>query len=210
METHKAEPPSQSNAASAPPPKSSATRLAVLLGILAIVLGALAYDQIVAKPKCEAADKALEEFVQETNAKPVTDGGIVDREQVQKHFGWGPTWVKDNDQDGYTIEYYCWWGYMPYLSRQRHFIAVLYKGKSRRYAAHYRAEPEKGDLPSATVLKESPPAAETGGDKKEDGAKDKSQPAPAKDSADKTPAEGKATTEADKATAPTDKSDTNK
>jgi hypothetical protein len=210
METHKAEPHSESKAASAPPPKPSATRLAVLLGILAVVLGALAYDQFAAKPKCEAADKALEEFVQETNAKPVNDGGIVGREQVQKHFGWGPTWVVDNEPEGYTIEYYCWWGYMPYLSRQRHFIAVLYKGKSRRYAAHYRAEPEKGDLPSTTVLKESPPAAEAAGDKKENGEKDKTQPAPAKDT-DKSPADGKTpATEADKAAAPADKSETNK
>lgn len=191
METHKTDSPAaESKPATAAPPKGSATRLAVLLGILAVVLCALAYDQFIAKPKCEAADAALEEFVQKMNAMPVTSdgGGIVGRADVQKHFGWGPTWVVDKDADGYTIEYYCWWGYVPYLSRQRHFIAVLYKGKARRYSSHYRSEPQKEDLPSYVVPTGTDQPADDGKSKKEEGGgENKKQPA--KDAAESVPAD---------------------
>jgi hypothetical protein len=190
METLKTETPGQSPPAAAP--KGSAARLAILLGILAVVLGALAYDQFVAKPNCEAADKALEEFVQKTNAMPVTldgSGGVVNQDSVRKHFGWGPTWSVDNPKDGYTIEYYCWWGYMPVLNRQRHFIAVLYKGKSRRYSAHYRSEVPPEDLPSSMLPKPSDSAGDSG-EKKE--GESKAQPGAEKDASEKAPAKSEA------------------
>jgi hypothetical protein len=190
MDTPQTESPATEKPPAAPPPKGSALRLAVLLGLLLLVLGALAYDQFVAKPHVEAADKALDEYVKNINAMPVTadGGGIVGQQEVKKFFGWGPTWVKSDDAAGYTIEYYCYWGYMPYLSRQRQFIAVVYTGKSRRYAAHYPFEPPASELPAA--FKATPKADETAEGKKED-AKDKmptkdEKPSPAKEgSADK-------------------------
>jgi hypothetical protein len=190
METHKTDSPAaESKPATAAPPQGSAMRLAVLLGILALVLGALAYDQLMAKPNCEAADSALEEFVQKTNAMPVTKegGGIVSRADVQKHFGWGPTWVVDNPADGYTVEYYCWWGKMPLLSRQRQFITVLYKGKSRRYSSHYRSEPPKEDLPSTAPPKAPDQPADDGKAKKDEGG-DENKKQPEKDASEAPPA----------------------
>jgi hypothetical protein len=163
-----------------------------------------------AKPNCDAANQSLEEFVQKMNAQPVTldGGGIVGRADVQKHIGWGPTRVKDNDKDGYTIEYYCWWGYVPL---NRHFISVLYKGKSRRYAAHYQAEPPQEDLPSTVTPKPAETAGgeATGGEQPATTEK-KEEPAAPQEDADKAAKKGAAAPDSPKEAAPSAKPDKDK
>ena len=138
-------------APAAPPPSGSPVRLYVLLGLLAIVVGAYGYDFFVAKPACEAADKKIQEFVDARNKLGVKDkdGALVTSADIQKELGMQPTYVEKHDDEQYTVEYYCWWGKMPMLSRRRHFISVVYVGPNepRRVSSHHREEPPAEALP---------------------------------------------------------------
>jgi hypothetical protein len=144
-------------APAAPPSPASPVRLYVLLGLLAIVVGAYGYDYFVAKPACEAADKKIQEFVDARNKLGVKDkeGALVTSADIQKEIGMQPTYVDRHDDQQYTVEYYCWWGKMPMLSRRRHFISVVYVGpkEPRRVSSHHREEPPAEALPiDATAL----------------------------------------------------------
>jgi hypothetical protein len=135
--------------AAAAPPASSA-RLLILLGLLAVVVGAYAYDYFVAKPACEAADKKIQDFVDARNKESVTsrEGSLVTSADIQKELGMQPTYVEKHDDKQYTVEYYCWWGKMPLLSRRRHFISIVYVGNEpRRVSSHHREEPPAEALP---------------------------------------------------------------
>jgi len=150
-----------------PPPSGSPVRLYVLLGLLAIVVGAYGYDFFVAKPSCEAADKKIQEFVDARNKMGVKDkdGALVTSADIQKELGMQPTYVERHDDDQYTVEYYCWWGKMPMLSRRRHFISVVYVGPNepRRVSSHHREEPPAEALPiDAAALAADSKAAEGG------------------------------------------------
>jgi len=153
-------------APTAPPPSGSPVRLYVLLGLLAIVVGAYGYDFFVAKPACEAADKKIQEFVDARNKMGVKDkdGALVTSADIQKELGMQPTYVEKHDDDQYTVEYYCWWGKMPMLSRRRHFISVVYVGPNepRRVSSHHREEPPAEALPiDAAALAADSKAAES-------------------------------------------------
>jgi hypothetical protein len=141
----------QHPAPAAPPSSGSPVRLYVLLGLLAIVVGAYGYDYFVAKPACEAADKKIQEFVDARNKLGVKDkdGALVTSADIQKELGMQPTYVDRHDDEEYTVEYYCWWGKMPMLSRRRHFISVVYVGPNepRRVSSHHREEPPAEALP---------------------------------------------------------------
>jgi hypothetical protein len=127
-----------------------------LLILLAVAVGALGYDFSSARPQCEAADKKVQEFVDTQNRKGVKEAALVSSADIQKVIGFGPTWVEEHDDKGYTKEYYCWWGKVPLLTRRRHFIAVVYVGnKPRHYSSHYREEPPTEAYPIADA---NPPA----------------------------------------------------
>lgn len=161
---------------SAPP--QSPVRLLVLLGLLVLAVAALGYDHFVARPGVDAADKQLQAFVEAQNKKGVKDAALVNSADVQKELGRAPTMVVEDDEKGATVEYYCWWGNMPHLNRQRHFIAVVYVGqKPRHYSSHYREEPPAEAYPIADA---TPPALQKGDtlppdDKAAEGAKEKSE-----------------------------------
>jgi hypothetical protein len=88
----------------------------------------------------------------------VKDAALVTSADVQKELGRAPTMVVEDDEKGATVEYYCWWGNMPHLNRQRHFIAVVYVGqKPRHYSSHYREEPPAEAYP---ISDEKTPAPE--------------------------------------------------
>jgi len=52
--------PTSPRSAAPVPPQTSSVRLVILLGLLATVIGAYAYDLFVARPACEAADKKIQ------------------------------------------------------------------------------------------------------------------------------------------------------
>jgi hypothetical protein len=137
-------PPTPAPSSSAPPPapaKTSPVRLIVLLGILAVAIGALAYDYKVAGPACEAAEKQIETFVDERNKKGVKEGSLVTAEDIRKEINKQPTKVENNDKYKYTVEYYSWWG-VPVLNLRRHYIAVVYTGdEPRHFSSYHRNSP---------------------------------------------------------------------
>ena len=175
-------PPAKAASASAAAPPSS-LRLYVLLGLLAVVVGAYGYDYFVAKPGCEAADKKIQEFVDARNKLGVKDGALVTSDDIQKELGMQPTYVDRHDDKQYTVEYYCWWGKMPMLSKRRHFISVVYVGpkEPRRVSSHHREEPPPEALPvdATTIGKTGTPAGSDAASESSPGA-EASPEAPAK------------------------------
>jgi hypothetical protein len=177
MSTNKVAPPPAppAPASASPPPapaKTSPLRLVVLLGILAVAIGALAYDYKVAGPACEAAEKKIEKFVDERNKLGVKEGSLVTAEDIRKEIGKQPTKIEKNEEYKYTVEYYSWWG-VPLLNLRRHYIAVVYTGDEPRHFSSYhrnspppsealpipeKAEPAEGDTPL------SAPASSSGGE----------------------------------------------
>jgi hypothetical protein len=143
----------------APKPQGSPARLAVLLGVLVLAIGALAYDVLVAKPGCDAVDRKLQEFVDAQNKLGVKDGAPITPDVVHKALGMQPTWVDKHDADNYEVEYYCWWGKVPYINMRRHFISVVYHGKEpRHFSSHHRERPPEEALP---IVKQAPSDGET-------------------------------------------------
>jgi hypothetical protein len=123
------------------PPKSGGGRLILLLVLLAVAIGALAYDYMSAGPGIEADDKKLEAFVDELNRKGVTDSRRITPDEIHKVLGRQPTWVDKHPDEHFEIEYYCNWGLVPVLNMRRHYIAVVYVGdEPRRYNSHHKNE----------------------------------------------------------------------
>ena len=140
-----------------PPRGVSPLRLMILLSILVVFGGALLYDRVIAPPRVKAAnEKLLSEVLlyNETGLRPggekgkpsgagKTDGMLYS-EDIQKILGMTPTKVESTDL--YTIEHYCWWGWVP---RKNNYITVLYLGDPKRphYTTHYANE-----MPEDTVI----------------------------------------------------------
>jgi len=130
--------------------KASPVRLVVLLAILAILVGALGFDWFVAKPGVEAADRTLKSAAEKNNSVGFTKNvsaaerdkqladSLLDSADVQRILNKSP--AKTVKGDGYMIEVYRWWGYVP-LSR--HYMSVVYLGNEAnfRYSTHYVNSP---------------------------------------------------------------------
>jgi hypothetical protein len=162
-------PPAKLEPAPTPAQPASSLRLYILLGLLAVVVGAYGYDYFVAKPGCEAADKKIQDFVDARNKLGVKEGALVTSADIQKELGMKPTYVERHDDKQYTVEYYCWWGKMPMLSKRRHFISVVYVGpqEPRRVSSHHREEPPPEALPLDPTLAgkgDSSPGSDAGAD----------------------------------------------
>jgi hypothetical protein len=157
MTTNKADvaapvPVAHGSGAPAPPsPQASGARLIVLLGLLAVVIGAYVYDFVVARPGCEATEKKIQEFVDARNKMGVKEGSMVTPADLHKELGMEPTWVDKHDKDKqqYLVEYYCWWGHVPLINMRRHFISVVYTGHDPnwRFSSHHRELPPDEALP---------------------------------------------------------------
>jgi hypothetical protein len=140
--------PVTSTTPAAPPPQGSSARLLVLLGLLAIVIGAYAYDYFVARPGVEAVDKRIQDFVDTRNKMDVRQGSVVTPDDLHKELKMQPTFVQKHDDHNYKVEYYCWWGQVPYLNTRRHFISVVYYGNNPgRFSSHHREHPPAEALP---------------------------------------------------------------
>jgi hypothetical protein len=158
MKTEHADSKGSGHAPHAHPPRGvSPLRLMILLTILAVVGGALLYDWVIAPPRVKAAnDKLLSEVLlyNETGLRSGASkaaaasrkaDGMLYTEDIQGILGMTPT--KTEETEHYTIEHYCWWGWVP---RKRNFITVLYIGnaKKRHYSTHYaNMMPEDNVLP---------------------------------------------------------------
>ena len=141
------------------PAKASPVRLVILLGLLAVAVGAFAYDQFVAKPSADGASRKLEDAVIQLNAKgfdpdlsaeekaKLRDERFVNPKKVQEILGRTPTYTEKHSD--HAIEYYCWWGQVPGFNK-RHYLSVVYLGKEPdlRYNTHYQnSRPPAESLP---------------------------------------------------------------
>jgi hypothetical protein len=148
MTTTKTEVSSAAPAAAPAPRNESPARLIVLLALLAVVIGAYAYDFLVARPGVEAADKKIQDFVDARNKMDVRKGSVVTPDDLHNALGMQPTFVEPHDDKNYKIEYYCWWGLVPYINTRRHFISVVYYGSDPgRFSSHHREHPPAEALP---------------------------------------------------------------
>jgi len=139
-------------------PSPSPLRLTILLGVLVVISGALLYDKVIAPPRVRAANDKLHETIQKHNANSLkpdqkTKGetesakaaGMLYSADIQEILGMPPTKVEKHDL--YTIEHYCWWGWIP---RDGNYISVLYLGSPDKphYSTHYvNMLPEDGVIP---------------------------------------------------------------
>ena len=137
--------------------KTSPIRLIALLAILGLLVGALGYDQLVAAPAVVAANKRLEEEANKNNAvgfkgslsetekKEQLANSMLDAQDVRRILKKNPTSI--DRFDGYAVEYYCWWGYIPV---PRQYVSVVYygTGDNLRYSTHYaNQKPPEDSLP---------------------------------------------------------------
>jgi len=105
------------------PKKASPIRLIVLLGILAIVLGAFLVDMFVMYDLVNAAVVRLNDADREASARAFEkdNPNSLSREGVEQAIGFKPTTSKV--EDGKLVEHYRWWGSLPL---ERRFIMVTY------------------------------------------------------------------------------------
>jgi LPXTG-motif cell wall-anchored protein len=140
--------PSKSALASSTPPKTgaSAVRLLILVGLLALAIGAWYYDYAYAGPGSESKYEEVLKMADTKNAKGVDDGGVVMSKDVSEVIGFPPTFVEEGKH--HTTEWYCWWGKIPVLSTWKRYITVVYVGEPRRFSSHYKNEkPPEEALP---------------------------------------------------------------
>src|SRR5438067_10641789 len=151
-------PPTGGQPVATTPPQGNSLRLMILLGLLALAIGAYAYDYFVALPGCKAADEKIQSFVDAQNKKGIQAGNLVTDADVHKELGMQPTDVEKHEADGYMVEYYRWWGHVPLLNQRRHFISVVYIGPQHRFSSHHRENPPEEALPTA----DKPPPPDDG------------------------------------------------
>ena len=145
--------PPEAKPATAPAKKGSPIRLLILLVLLALAVGALGYDYLVARPAVDKAYKDIQALVDQRNQSGVGKADLVRSKDIQELLGGKPTIVKDYPKEGYTLEWYCWWGPVPFLNTYRQYIVVVYVGdEPRRFSTHHQNEmPTDENLPLAVL-----------------------------------------------------------
>jgi hypothetical protein len=118
-------------ASAEPTPKTSSTRLLTLLGLLAVMIGALAYDRLYAGPGKDAAKDRIDQAVEAKVFKGVEDGADIKNKSqmlptdkdIREAIGFDPKWSK---KDGdYTLQCFHWWGPIPL---NRNYLVVRFRG----------------------------------------------------------------------------------
>lgn len=113
------------------PKKSGAGRLLILLGLLAVMIGALAYDRLYAAPGKEAAIDRINKAVEAKVYAGVPEAGdakdkaqlLPTDQDIREAIGFAPKWTK---KDGdYTLQCFHWWGPIPL---NRNYLIVRYRG----------------------------------------------------------------------------------
>ena len=144
------------------PAKTSPVRMGILLALFALVVGLLAYDFLVAKPRTEKAEKAIDALFAQRNAQGVRkseDSEInpdyVKPADIQKLLNKKPMWTRSSNEKGneHLAECY-WWGVMPH----RNFIWVMYHGSGehlRFNSQHRDSKPDPAeDYPNSNKANE--------------------------------------------------------
>ena len=137
MNAH-ADPATATRPNSGSPASGSPVRLIVLIGVLLLAVGGLAYDFFVAGPQSEKAYEEILKMYDAKNEKSISDGGIVKSDDVKQIVGFAPTYTQ-REKD-YTVEWYCWWGKIPVLTTWKRYITVVY-GPSGTFVSHHKNEP---------------------------------------------------------------------
>ena len=137
--------------ASSPPPAApseSSARPFILLAILVVALGALAYDRLIARP---AAEKGYQEVMKLSELRSMSARGedSIGPAEVQAKLGKKP--ANTEQKDRYMIETYNWRGGALVKS---HFVKVIYTGgdKPLLYTALLNEEPSEENLPTNKVI----------------------------------------------------------
>jgi hypothetical protein len=117
-----------------------------------LAIAALAYDNLVAKPGVEAAEKKINDYADERNRKGAKESGPITPADMHEAIGMQPTFIEKHPDKHYMVEYYCWWGRLPVIDvrtgNRRHFIAIVYIGdKTMRFSSHH-----KNEIPAAEAL----------------------------------------------------------
>jgi hypothetical protein len=134
--------------------------LLVLIGILALAVVAWYYDYSYAGPGSDTKYDAIQKMVDDTNAKGVKEGGVVDSKLVQEVVGFAPTYVQQ--EKDYTVEWYCWWGKIPVLTTWKRYITVVYEGEPRHFINHHKNEPPPAESLPGYMPPAPPPGADAG------------------------------------------------
>lgn len=159
MSTNQVSSGSQPNPQAAAPQSANAVRQAILWGLLALVIAAYAYDYFVARPGADAAEQKIQEFVDARNKLGVKDSAMVSPKDIHEALGMTPTLVEKHEKEQYEVEYYCWWGPVPFINTRRHFISIVYNGEepNLRFGSHHR---NSTPPPEALPIEPSTPAAD--------------------------------------------------
>jgi cytochrome c553 len=145
-----------SGASSSVPLPTGVARLALLLGMLVLVMAALIYDYAWARYGVEAADQRIGALIEARTRLGAQAGDLLMAVDIHKELGMEPTWVDRHAEDQYEIEYYCWWGRVPFFNMRRHYLAIVYVGDAprRRFSSHHKNErPPRSALPMPFVEK---------------------------------------------------------
>jgi hypothetical protein len=147
--------------ATAPPQRTSPARLVVLLGVLGLAIGAYAYDYLVARPQSKATYDKIQDIVDARNKMGVKEATLVTPDELHKELGMQPTFVEKHNDQQYEVEYYCWWGIVPFFNTRRHFISVVFYGDEprRRFSSHHHNEKPPAE---ALPIVDEPPASDAG------------------------------------------------
>jgi hypothetical protein len=119
--------PQTSVAQPAEPKRGAPIRLIVLLGILAVVLGAFLVDLFYMFDAVNTATVRLQAAADEMAERPRKDGKaqFLTKEGVAAAIGFAPTTSKV--EGGRLVEHYRWWGALPL---ERRFIMVEYEDEA--------------------------------------------------------------------------------
>lgn len=127
-------------------------RLLVLLGLLAVMVGALAYDRLVAGPGKEKAKDRIDEMVTSKSGAGIQQGvsakdkgkHLPTDADVRQAIGFPPKWTK---KDGdYTLQCFHWWGWIPL---NRNYLVVQYTGDNPLIFVKYT----DGQMPTEPPIK---------------------------------------------------------
>jgi hypothetical protein len=118
----------------AEPKRRSPIRLLVLLGLLAIVLGAFLFDLFYMYDAVNAATVRLQAAADEMSARPRKDGNnqFLTKEGAAQAIGFQPT--RSRVEGGQLIEQYRWWGALPL---ERRYIEAIYQDADGQRYDHY-------------------------------------------------------------------------